>query len=323
MTYPPAAWYEDPEDRFTLRYWDGSAWTEHTAPHHQALALAHSTRLAEQRAAGEAQKQAAKDQKLAARSAKIESREAETARKRGRHEQARSEKAESKALKAQAVAASLEESRRLQAEAEAKEEELWGDSVHLGSPIRPAAMRSLLAHCVGDERPWLTIHSSFAGVLAAFEDRLVIIKTGAMTGLGAGALGGGRHTTFFYSDITGIEYNAQILTGVLEILTPSYQGTANQDYWRGAGRSTNANTGNPFTLSNTLPLNKSEYAAASEQINELRRRVAHWKRPHHQVAAPQLSIAEEIERLVKLRDAQAISEEEFLGFKAHLLGKRE
>ena len=27
----PANWYKDPSGRFELRYWNGSAWTEHVA----------------------------------------------------------------------------------------------------------------------------------------------------------------------------------------------------------------------------------------------------------------------------------------------------
>ncbi len=30
-TGAPAAWYPDPSNRFELRYWDGSEWTEHVA----------------------------------------------------------------------------------------------------------------------------------------------------------------------------------------------------------------------------------------------------------------------------------------------------
>lgn len=29
---PPAGWYPDPQDDTKQRYWDGSSWTEHTAP---------------------------------------------------------------------------------------------------------------------------------------------------------------------------------------------------------------------------------------------------------------------------------------------------
>lgn len=34
MSTPAAGWYTDPQDAANLRYWDGSAWTEHTAPGH-------------------------------------------------------------------------------------------------------------------------------------------------------------------------------------------------------------------------------------------------------------------------------------------------
>ena len=89
-----------------------------------------------------------------------------------------------------------------------------------------------------------------------------MIKVGLATSFMAGALGGGRITTFPFTEITGIEYNAQILSGVLEVLTPSYQGTANKDYWRGTNKSRNADANDPWTLSNTLPLARSTYNAA-------------------------------------------------------------
>lgn len=50
-------------------------------------------------------------------------------------------------------------------------------------------------------------------MLAAFDDRLLIVKTGAMTGFMAGSLGGGRISTFPYAEITGVEYNAGMLNG--------------------------------------------------------------------------------------------------------------
>lgn len=32
MTTTPAGWYQDPQDPSLQRYWDGSTWTQHTAP---------------------------------------------------------------------------------------------------------------------------------------------------------------------------------------------------------------------------------------------------------------------------------------------------
>ncbi|HET7385860.1 MAG TPA: DUF2510 domain-containing protein [Nocardioidaceae bacterium] len=34
--YPPAGWHPDPQDASRLRYWDGTAWTEHVSPQAQA-----------------------------------------------------------------------------------------------------------------------------------------------------------------------------------------------------------------------------------------------------------------------------------------------
>ncbi len=105
----------------------------------------------------------------------------------------------------------------------------------------------------------------------------MIIKVGALTSLMADSFGGGRITTFPYADITGIEYNAGMGTGVLEIVTPSYQGTANKDYWQGLGK-TNANANNPRALSNTLPMMKPVYKQALPLLNQLRAKVAEAKR---------------------------------------------
>ena len=84
---------------------------------------------------------------------------------------------------------------------------------------------------------------------------------------------------FPYTDITGIEYNAGLMNGVLEILTPSYDGTANKDYWKFWNAETNAEGNSPYALSNTLPLPKHVYQRALRPLNELRKRIADNKRP--------------------------------------------
>ena len=139
----------------------------------------------------------------------------------------------------------------------------------------------------------------------------------------AGSLGGERVATFHFCDITGIEYNSGLINGVLEILTPSYIGTANRDFWRGSNRSRNADSNDPWTLSNCLPLNKSDYNAALSELSQLRSRVSKSKEVVVNVAAAaspsQSGLADEIQRLAELRDAGVLTENEFAEAKRRVL----
>jgi hypothetical protein len=111
-----------------------------------------------------------------------------------------------------------------------------------------------LKSCRANERPLFIVAEGQAGGLVAFEDRCMIIKKGALTGWMAGSVGGGRVTTFMYTDITGLEYNSGWINGVLEILTPSYQGTANKDFWRGSSK---GRTRTPTTPGRSRTLSRS------------------------------------------------------------------
>jgi hypothetical protein len=199
----------------------------------------------------------------------------------------------------------------------------------LGSPINKPTRREIEANCRSGEVPRFIIGSFMAGALAAFDDRCLLVKKGVMTSWGAGSLGGGRVTTFLYSQITGIEYNAGLTSGVLEILTPSYSGTTNKDFWRGTGRSPNSNSDSPFALSNTLPLSKSEYKQARAQVEELKRLVgeAHQIQVKVEVPAPLSratdSLAGELERLADLRERGLLDEDEFKAAKNALLSSRQ
>ncbi|MCJ8505271.1 PH domain-containing protein [Kocuria flava] len=212
---------------------------------------------------------------------------------------------------------------------------IWSNSVIVGGSVSQKASRSLHAHCGEGEEPWFILRGEmFAGLLAAFDDRLVIIKTGAMTGLMAGSLGGERATTFYYRDINAIEYNAGLFEGVIEILTASYSGGANKDFWQGSRQGRNANSNDPFTLSNTLPLPKFVYNEALPQITELRRRISEAKHPIFAPSAqdspgpvqsePGISsgdnLVEKLERLAALHAAGALTDSEFQKGKSQLLG---
>lgn len=69
------------------------------------------------------------------------------------------------------------------------------------------------------------------------------------------------------------------MTGVLEVLTGSYGGGPNKDYWRGTGKSRNADANDPWTQSNTLPLGRLEYQQALPRLNEMRARIAESSDP--------------------------------------------
>ncbi len=195
----------------------------------------------------------------------------------------------------------------------------WKSVTVLG-PVSEKSYAAIARLSDDGELPWLVVGTWGAGVLAAFEDRLVIVKTGGMTSFMAGSLGGERATTFFFVDITGIEYNSGFASGVLEILTPSYQGTANKDFWRGSTKSRNADSNDPYVLSNTLPMPKDSYLEFAPHLQKLRARVAEAKRPTA-APAPQgtQSLADELQKLVVLRDAGVLTSDEFAAAKSRLI----
>lgn len=201
----------------------------------------------------------------------------------------------------------------------------WPDTAVHGKLSRKAS-EAILRQCHGAEKPWLILTSAGgAGTLTAFDNRLAIIKTGGFTSYMAGSLGGERSATFHFADITGIEFNSGWVNGVLEILTASYSGSTNKDFWRGSNRFRNADSNNPWTLSNCLPLLKSEHNSYLPEINELKARVGKSKQVRVQVAAPQVApnsdgLAEQLQKLGDLHASGVLSAEEFAAAKARLLG---
>ena len=202
----------------------------------------------------------------------------------------------------------------------------WPNSKIMGSKLTQKASDAISRQSHDDE-PWFILVSLGAGVLAAFDDRLAIIKTGALTSLSAGSFGGERAATFYFRDVTGVEFNSGMVTGVLEVLTASYNGTANKDFWRGTRQSRNADSNDPYTLSNTLPLSKVEYNNALDNIKELRQRIARSK--EQVVLAPSAqqlpststaSLGDELMKLAELHKAGVLSDDEFQSAKKRLLG---
>lgn len=185
--------------------------------------------------------------------------------------------------------------------------------------------KSILNHKTQNEDLLMVITEprvSHQGALLVFNDRCMIVKGGLAGGLMAGSLGGERASTFYFTQITGIEYNSGFINGVLEVLTASYNGTANKDFWRGTNKSRNSDSNDPWTLSNCLPLSKEGFATAKLLIDDLKQMIAQSHQTTVQVtthSTPQASMADELTKLVALRDSGVLSEEEFAEAKAKIL----
>lgn len=184
--------------------------------------------------------------------------------------------------------------------------------------------KNVLANISASEKPLFIISTnagSFAGSLVAMEDRCILIKSGVLGGFMSGSLGGARVSSFYYRDITGIEYNSGIMRGIVEILTASYNGSANKDYWKGTNKGRNADSNDPWTLSNTLPLDKADYASAKIQFDKLRALISASKTfPAGTTVVKEKSLADEIQKLSDLLDKGLIDADEFKEAKKKLLG---
>ena len=149
--------------------------------------------------------------------------------------------------------------------------------------------------------------------IVALTDRLLVIKPGFM----AGATFGSRVTSFYYRDITGIEVNTGLINGVIEINTPSYQGTGQKDFWNIKNEDRD-----PYRVTNCLPISRFNLKEYKPYIDRLRAMIREAK--HERVASspPQSgsSLSSELEKLASLRASGVLTDEEFHRAKHRLLG---
>lgn len=181
--------------------------------------------------------------------------------------------------------------------------------------VNKASIREVEMSCRPGEMPEFILGDGINGVLAAFNDRCIVIKKGIGTSLMAGSLGGGRVATFSYRDITGIEYNSGIMTGVLEILTASYTGKATNSPWQfGNDRSAHES-------SNTLPWGKIFYNQVRPQIEWIQQKIHEAKSVGTQQVVAQVSSSDELTKLAALHKQGILTDKEFAEAKQKILGK--
>jgi len=122
-------------------------------------------------------------------------------------------------------------------------------------------------------------------------------------------------------DINGIEVNTGLINGVIEINTPSYQGTGQKDFWNIKDEDKD-----PYKVINCLPIAKSDLKHYKPHIDRLRKMIREAKRGHSAppptpdpAAYGASSLVSELEKLASLRDYGVLTEEEFQQAKKRLL----
>lgn len=179
-----------------------------------------------------------------------------------------------------------------------------------------SVQKSIIANSPNGQSPWLVVTCGGSGALAAYETELIILKVGAISGLLAGATGGGRVTHFPYRQITTIEYNSGFAFGVLEVLTASYSGATNKDFWNIAP--SNRGETDPHQQNNTLPLDKSTFKKITPHLNKIRELIEKTHRGNSPM--PTGGISEELEKLSELHKKGILSDDEFAQAKKRVIG---
>jgi hypothetical protein len=182
----------------------------------------------------------------------------------------------------------------------------------------PKGLKKAIAeHVSKDTKPLFIIMAGSFGdeAIVALPTSCLVIKRGIMTGA---FVGGQRVTSFFYSDITTIEYNGGLMQGRVNILTSSFAGKNDAD--QDIGLLSNITSGARFQP-NSIEMDKTAYKNARKYFDALNELIAKSKSPAGLIveAKSKSSIADEIGKLADLHQKGLIDDAEFKELKAKLI----
>jgi len=184
---------------------------------------------------------------------------------------------------------------------------LFGKPLVGGSEILAKRLRRELERNI---EPSESVHSCLRGdlghALAVLDDRLVILKSGFHAGTTFGAMS----TTIYLGDVTGIHIRTHMLSGWIEISSPSFQGRERKHM-----RHPRPSDRDVYKLPNCVPINRRHIRTYGPVLSDLRRRIAAVKVEH-----PHVGVIGELERLAALRRDGMLDDDEFAAAKAKLLG---
>jgi hypothetical protein len=179
-----------------------------------------------------------------------------------------------------------------------------------GTEILSRRVRSALAaHSTADENVLFCLRGDLSHSLIALEDRLLIVKPGFHAGTTFGSL----VTTIYYGDVTGIQLHTFLLSGWIEISSPSFQGRE-----RKRNRQPRTSDRDVYKLPNCVPIHKRSVPQYSPYLERLRGLVAATKESQ----PPRSSLVAEFERLEALRTRGTISDDEFATAKELVLAEQ-
>ena len=196
-----------------------------------------------------------------------------------------------------------------QAELEPIDSNVPWEKVHKG------LKKAIQEHISGDTKPLFLIVAGSDEAIVALPQSCLVLKRGIMTGA---FIGGQRITSFFYSDITTIEYNGGLMQGRVNILTSSFAGKNDAD--QDIGLLSDITSGARFQP-NSIEMDKTSYKNARKYFDALNELIAKSKAPAGQIveSKSKSSLADEIGKLADLHQKGLIDDTEFKELKAKLI----
>jgi hypothetical protein len=169
--------------------------------------------------------------------------------------------------------------------------------------------REVEGHVSERERVLFCLRGSLNHSLVALDERLLIVKPGFHAGTTFGSL----VTTFYYQDVTGIQLHTFLLTGWIEVSSPSFQGRE-----RKRNRQPRRSDRDVYKLPNCVPISKRRLRSYQAALVQLRDRIEYCKR-YGRVTSEPPPLLGSLERIADLRRTGALSEPEYDRLKQVLL----
>ena len=165
--------------------------------------------------------------------------------------------------------------------------------------------RELLRQTREGEPVRFCLRGDLGHALVCLDDRVIVLKSGFHAGTTFGTMA----STIFYRDVTGIQVRMHLVSGWIEISSPSFQGRE-----RKRSRHPRTSDRDVYKLPNCVPIHRLHLDQYDEPLAELRRLVAESK---EQIV--RLDVVAELERLSSLAEAGRLDEQEYTRAKSMLL----